>query len=167
MQKYGIRGMSLKWFENYLCSRSQFVNFNKYKSTEKNINIGVPQGSILGPLLFLLYVNDLSKISEKIFLLLFADDTSVFVSGKSVDTIIYNMNLELKKLYKWLYSNKLSLNIKKTHWILFSLKKKIKPVSNLYINNEVIERVDSTKFLGVILDSKMSWTNHINNVKVS
>ena len=77
------------------------------------------------------------------------------------------MNLELKKLYKWLYSNKLSLNIKKTHWILFSLKKKIKPVSNLYINNVVIERVDSTKFLGVILDSKMSWTNHIINVKVS
>ena len=79
MQKNGIRGMSLKWFENYLCSRSQFVNFNNYKSTEKNINIGVPQGSILGPLLFLLYANDFSKISEKIFLLLFADDTSVFI----------------------------------------------------------------------------------------
>ena len=165
MQKYGIRGIALKWFCNYLSNRKQFVSFNYCESLRLNINCGVPQGSILGPLLFLIYVNDLANVSENLFLTLFADDTSVFYSDKSIDSALMTINEELVKLLEWLHINKLSLNIKKTHYVIFSLRKKVKTSLKICIDNNILERVSKSKFLGVMIDSKMSWNDHIKYIK--
>ena len=120
--KYGIRGLALKWFESFLCERKQFVVYNNVKSRESLITCGVPQGSILGPLLFLLYINDMANISKLLFIILFADDTNLFLNGKSVLNIIQEMNTELEKIVNWLTVNQLSLNINKTSYIIFSIK---------------------------------------------
>ena len=93
---YGIRGNVFKWFESYLTNRSQYVLFNGNKSDKRDVTCGVPQGSILGPLLFILYINDLSGVSDKLFYVLFADDTNVFLSGKDMNTLIDTIQLEFK-----------------------------------------------------------------------
>lgn len=110
---YGINGTALTWFESYLKNRTQFVTYNKIASSSKNIKCGVPQGSILGPLLFLIYINDLNNICEHTFSILFADDTNLFISGTNIDDLCTKINDELKNVSKWLKVNKLSLNIKK------------------------------------------------------
>ena len=100
-----------KWFKSYLSFRVQFVEYNNCHSDNKQITHGVPQGSILGPLLFILYINDFSKASDLLFSILFADDTNVFIEGTAYSSIIKHMNTELEKVDKWLKSNKLSVNI--------------------------------------------------------
>ena len=100
-----------KWFKSYLSFRVQFVEYNNCHSDNKQITHGVPQGSIFGPLLFILYINDFSKASDLLFSILFADDTSVFIEGTAYSSIIKDINTELEKVDKWLKSNKLSVNI--------------------------------------------------------
>ena len=100
LEKYGIRCNILKWFKSYLSCREQFVEYNDCHSEKKYITHGVPQGSILGPLLFILYINDFSKASDLLFTILFADDTSVFIEGTSYNNIINDMNRELEKVDK-------------------------------------------------------------------
>ena len=110
-----------EWFKSYLANRSQYVIYNKSKSEIKNITHGVPQGSILGPLLFIYiyYINDFSRASDLLFSILFADDTSVFIEGQSYTGVIETLTKELKKIECWLNSNKLTQNIKKTHYMIF------------------------------------------------
>ena len=133
MYKYGIRGVVYDWFKSYLSNRKQYVNINKVNSPKLNITCGIPQGSILGPLMFLLYINDIANVSSVLFFLLFADDTTVFCSGKNIDDLINIVNREMQKLIIWLYVNKLSINTEKTNYILFSLRKKINTSCNVYI----------------------------------
>ena len=119
LEMYGVRGIALNWFKSYLKNRYQYVVYNGERSDKKRITCGVPQGSILGPLLFLLYINDLANVSEKLFALLFADDSNMFLSGKNVDELVNSMNIEMEKVTDWLNVNKLSLNLKKTHYMIF------------------------------------------------
>ena len=121
MYKYGIRGVVYDWFKSYLSNRKQYVNINKVNSPKLNITCGIPQGSILGPLMFLLYINDIANVSSVLFFLLFADDTTVFCSGKNIDDLINIVNREMQKLIIWLYVNKLSINTEKKQIIYYSV----------------------------------------------
>ena len=118
LEHYGFKGVALNWFKNYLTDRKQFVFVNGIKSEEKKLECGVPQGSVLGPLLFLIYINDLPKATN-FFTLLFADDTTFQLCHKSIKTVFEIANAELEKASLWFKSNKLTLNVKKTKYILF------------------------------------------------
>jgi len=163
LQFYGIRGVALDWLKNYLSDRQQYVYFNGANSSMGKISCGVPQGSILGPLLFLLYVNDMHTVCRSSFILLFADDTNIFVSGKSLLEVEQTINNELKALSNWFKLNKLSLNIHKTKFMIIkSRKKNINPQRlNINIDNINIQQVQYTKFLGVVIDEHLTWDNHI------
>ena len=160
---YGIIGTNNEWFKNYLSNRKQYVTYNNYKSTTKTITCGVPQGSILGPLLFLLYINDLSTVSKDIFSILFADDSNLFVSDKDVNKLTLKMNNALKEVQEWLFCNKLSLNVLKTHYMIFTSSKNMVADQQIRICNTAIDRAYVTKFLGVQIDSKLSWKDHIQH----
>ena len=161
MSHYGIRGNALKWFESYLSNRKQYVTYNGISSVTKTVKCGVPQGSILGPLLFLIYINDLCSVCKHTFPILFADDTNLFSSGKEIKTLETNINNELSHISIWLKVNKLSLNIKKTHYMIFRKRKKDSLNVKLSIDGELINEVDKTKFLGVLIDNKLTWKQHI------
>ena len=125
------------------------------------IKCGVPQGSILGPLLFLLYINDLSTVSNDLFSILFADDSNMFTIGKNINDMCTKMNTALVDIEEWLHCNKLSLNVLKTHYMIFTPRNKVVNDIDLLICNTAIHRVYVTKFLGVQIDSKLTWKNHI------
>ena len=134
---------------------------NNSNSTQKTITCGVPQGSILGPLFFLLCINDLPNVSEKLFAILFADDTSVFLEGKDLAEITNTLNAELAKLTVWLSANKLTLNTSKSHFMNFhhaKLKSSDTKIPVILSNTILVTFI---KFLGVIIDNKLTFERHI------
>ena len=158
---YGVRTIALQWFKDYLTGRSQYVTYNGFKSNNSEIKCGVPQGSILGPLLFLLYINDLASVSEACFSILFADDSNMFISGKDVQVMSEKLISDMENIRQWLCCNKLSLNVSKTHYMVFAPKGKHVDDLNVKIQNANIERVYVTKFLGVMIDTQLSLKSHI------
>ncbi len=165
LEHYDIRGVAQLWFQNYLTNRKQIVKYNQVRSKEMLIQTGVPQGSILGPILFLLYMNDIENCSKLLSFVLFADDTNIFYSNKCIKTINKIMQAEMNKVAEWLNVNKLSLNTNKTKFILFkSSNKKPKYNVKIAINDKNIEQVKSTNFLGIIIDECLTWNNHIAKV---
>ena len=114
LNHYGIRGVVNDWFRSYLIYRMQYVSIDKSNSTHSLIKCGVPQGSIMGPVLFLIYINDLNQVSDILHTIMFADDTNLFLSGSNISEIEQKLNNELSLLTEWFSANRLSLNIKKT-----------------------------------------------------
>ena len=168
LEHYGIRGIALEWFKSYLSNRKQFVEYNNSKSSLKEITCGVPQGSILGPLLFLLYVNDISNVSKILHFILFADDTNIFLSDQNVDSLISIANNELCKLTKWFLANRLTVNVTKSNFIFFrSQKAKSTPTcSNLMLNGKTLLQVNSAKFLGIYIDEHLNWKKHTTELQM-
>ena len=168
LSHYGIRGLALSLFGSYLQNRYQYVAFNNVTSPLEKITYGVPQGSILGPVLFLIYVNDIVNCSSILKFVLFADDTNLYHSDSCWHRLVATLNSELCELSNWLKSNKLSLNIKKCNYILFGHRKIPSSNSDLYvmINDHILERVERTKFLGVIIDSKLTWCDHVRYISL-
>ena len=160
----GIRGVVLSWFESYLENRMQNVKIGESFSALKNISIGVPQGSILGGILFLIYINDLPQVSNKLFTTLFADDTCFSLSVPNYNKLIEDFNFELTKVYNWLLNNRLSLNILKTVAINFSNKNPVENLLPLTMNNSVIYFSDRVRYLGVIIDKNLSFKHHIDHI---
>ena len=165
LYKYGIRGHILNWFKSYLTERQQFVSVNNNYSSKKCITCGIPQGSVLGPLLFLIYINDLPNASKKLFSILFADDTSVFMEHTNLDHLSDMLNIELNKLSIWLASNKLTLNIDKSHFVIFHRARLKQNNVNISLCDIALNRVTFTKFLGVIIDDKLSFSRHVSYIK--
>ena len=167
LKHYGVRGIPLKWFQTYLCDRTQFVTINDTSSTIKRISIGVPQGSILGPLLFLIYINDLNNCIKHATTYHFADDTNLLEINSSLKKLNSNINSDLSSLVKWLRANKISLNANKTELVIFKSKhKKIRKNINFRISGQKITPVHSLKYLGVKLDETLSFLPHINDLSL-
>ena len=165
LRYFGIRGLAYNWFASYLNNRQQFVQFNDTSSSRHVIKCGVPQGSILGPLLFLLYINDLCNVSQVLDFILFADDTNIFFSHKDKYILEKTVNDELLKLTGWCLANKLSINYSKSKFMIFKPRQKNLDFDVRFeINNCPIERVKETIFLGVVLDEHLNWKAHISNV---
>ena len=153
LEHNGIRGNMLDWFQSYLSDRKQYVDINGKSSKLLEITCGVPQGSVLGPLLFLRYINDLPNISKILNFYLYADDTNIYYESSSLDKLERTVNRELNKLYLWLNVNRLSLNIDKTNFIVFHpYNKPIKKSITIKINNKAIIEKEYIKYLGVLVD---------------
>ena len=164
LQYYGIRGTALKWFQSYLKDRMQCTEIGNTQSNLEYVKCGVPQGSILGPLLFLLYINDIVFSSEVFKFTLFADDTSLFYSHKNAHDAVEIINNELAKISEWLAANKLSLNVGKSKLIVFNNKKKVK--IDITLNSQSLKEVDNAKYLGILIDNKLNWLPQINAIKL-
>ena len=163
-----MRGLPNDWFRSYLTDRCQFTSLHNKNSSLQRLRCGVPQGSILGPLLFLLYINDIGN-ATKLHTLCFADDTTLFTSGTNINDLIDFMNFELENICTWLKENKLSLNVNKTKWmVLRPQNMHISPNSNVHIDGKDICRVSnkqSVKFLGLHMDEHLNWKNHISEIR--
>ena len=165
---YGIRGIVLDWFSSYLRSRQQFVTVNGVDSSPKEIEYGIPQGSILGPLLFVIYINDLPGISNLAKFILYADDANIIVTGETEEEVQLKLSQIASTLVSWVDGNGLALNLKKTHYMVFSNQRLDYSKISLNIAGVNIERVTEARFLGVILilDEKLTWQKHITAMKI-
>ena len=160
---YGFRGNFLNLLMSFIRDRKYFVNINGMNSETRIVNIGVPQGSTLGPLLFLLYVNDMENCSSILNFTLFADDTTLGYSCDNFQNLQNILEQEVQKVTKWLAANKLLLNVNKTHSMLFTNKRNV-PNLKVRINNTEIEEKCTTSFLGVQIDNKLIWKAHISHI---
>ena len=169
LKQYGIQGNNMRWFESYLSNRKQCIAYNNKSTSFKDISCGVPQDSILGPLLFLIYVNDLPNVSNMLDPVMFADDTNLFISSSNIKTLFATVNHELEKISLWFIANRLSLNVEKTKYILFH-KKSVRDniplkLPDLKIASNSIERTASIKVLGVMGDENITWEDYIHTIE--
>ena len=154
-----MRELSRDWFQSYLKNRKQFVSISNSTSNTEEINTGVPQGSVLGSLLFL-YINDLHKSVKHSKTYHFADDTNIMQSNKSLDVLSKNWNKDLKRLSQWLKANKLSLSISKTKLIIFHRNTaSIDHTLKLKLDGKRLSSSKLVKYLGVLLDEHLQWND--------
>ena len=165
LEYYGARGVAKNWFSSYLHNRKQFVTLNGFKSSLNINNFGVPQGSVLGPLLFLIYINDLNLSVRNSTVHHFADDTNLLYINKSLKVLCKKVNYDLKGITDWLNANRISLNVNKTEFVIFrSQRKKIEGDINIKLNGKRLYPSSYIKYLGVLLDENLSWKPHVSEI---
>jgi len=158
LEHYGVRSNILSWFKSYLTDRRQYVYVNGTASSTEYLLHGVPQGSILGPLLFIIYINDIPQISNFAHFILYADDANIIITGANLHEIEDKIKLLIASLLHWIHTNGLKLNIKKTKYLIFS--NKAKHDINITISGTKIERRTSERFLGIMMDENLNWNTH-------
>ena len=163
LHTYGIRGILLDLFESYLKNRKHYTVVHGVSAGVENITCGVPQGSTLGPLLFILYMNDL-PLNTNFKVNLFAGDTNLIMSGSDAKQLEMDVNNELANVDNWMRKNKLSINFSKTEYMLISRKKE-KSQFKIFVNDNEISKNDHIKYLGVLLDNKLTWHYHMEKVR--
>ena len=166
LRSLGLDNNSMDWFKSYLSAREQVVSIGNCLSCPKPISVGVPQGSILGPLLFIIYVNDLPNCLRHCKIILYADDTLIHYSAKTVQDIETYLNIDLQTVSQWLQSNLLTLNCDKSRFVLFGSTRRLKSLNavSIKINDSPLEHANSFKYLGVTLREDLSWNEHIKNI---
>ena len=165
LEYYGFRGKFLEFLLSFIKDRAYFVNVNGRNSEIKTVNIGVPQGSTLGPLFFLLYINDMVNCSDEkdMDLSQFADDSTMSITSKTLKLALEITERELKKILEWLAVNKLIINLDKTNLMVFTYKRRTGTVSiNAY--GHTINEITETTYLGVVIDNKLTWNAHIKHI---
>ena len=169
LKAYRIQSENLKWFRTYLSNRKQFILYGDFKTEMKIIKCGIPQGSILGFFLFLIFVNDLNNSAKVLDPVLFADNTYLFCSDNNIGTLFETANQELSQINDRFLANKLSLNVRRTKYMLFHKLTDQENIplklSSLQLNGNIIERENSLKFLGAIFDEHLTWKKHIRFIE--
>lgn len=163
LMAYGIVDKEIEWFRSYLSDRKQRVKFQNTMSEEVSVNLGVPQGSILGALLFILYINNISAIFKYCKIKLFADDTLLYVDETNVDVAINKINEDLSVLFQWLCVNKLKLNVVKTKYMILSNREQLSDMK-VIIDGANIVRVSEIVYLGIVIDDKLKFNNNMDYV---
>lgn len=162
LDKLGFEDSTLNWFKNYLTGRTQMVKIDNYMSKKMKVKLGVPQGSILGPLLFNLYINDLERSSNLVKMKMFADDTLIYIITDDINQATEIMNKEIKKVYEELCRHKLLVNVKKTKAMVVSKNQNHSNPVRIFLNDEPIEIVTQMKYLGIIIDDKLKFDKNID-----
>jgi hypothetical protein len=163
LERYGIRGLPLSIIGSYLDNRKQSVEIDSTKSISMPVEVGVPQGSCLGPLLFLLYANDLNYLLKDTNTVIFADDTTIVEKAMTIESLALKLNSTLSKILDWSNYNKLSLNNNKSKWMLITNREIHIP--NIFIGGQLVERVDTFKYLGLHIDSNLKYRSHLNYLR--
>ena len=168
MERYGIRGVPLQLFASYLTNRQQYVKMGNTVSSEQTMTCAIPQGSSLGPVLFLIYINDLPNCSNALTFRIFADDTNVFASASDLK-VLEKIVKKLKKVKIWCDINRLSIDFSKTNFMIIKSQKKKDDQVNINIESadgtiNVLQRKQKIKYLGVLLDETMSFNHHISYI---
>ena len=162
---HGIICSALDWVRDYLHNRRHVTAFNGKESRESTTNIGVPQGSILGPLLFLVYINDLSDVTASGDVLLFADDANHYESGHNIFELLNSVNENLQTIVNWFLANKLAINLIKTEAMVLSRKPLYFPLPPVLVNNKPLPYSHTFKFLGLLIDNRLNWKSHISAIR--
>ena len=171
LDHYGFRGIINIWFSSYLQGRTQTTQIGPHLSERLDSTCRVPQGSVLGPLLFLLYMNDIQESSDKLSFYLFVDDTNFLFANKNLKSFEFDVNHKLNKVYDWLIASKLTLNIKKSNFVILcpaqrklSYQPKIVMFDNKQNMKVAPEHKDYVKYLRILIDKNLSWKHHIDHI---
>lgn len=162
---YGVRGKAHDWFKSYLSNRTQYCQVNSKLSEPRTTITGIPQGSILGPLLFLIYINDFPNSLKNADCDMFADDTQIGIASKDPKSITETLNSDLANISDWMAANKLSLNKSKTEYMIIGSHQNLKKCNSdlrIEIGNMPIERVSTFKSLGVMIDETLTWHSQVD-----
>ena len=164
---FGADQATIKWFQSYLTDRTQRCNVNGNLSTASTVNCGVPQGSILAPLLFLMHINDLRNCLWDAATRMFADDTNITSSAKTVADLKLAVTSEIKNLTCWLRANRFTLNVAKTELMIIGSRQRLNiqcKEIDISIDDKTIKRVDHAKSLGLTIDAQLSWSKHVDEI---